>query len=365
MSTKERKNMAHGPQIPMTSSRTRRRGFTLIELLVVIAIIALLIGILLPALGSARNASRRLACEVNLRSVMQAVLLYANDNDDFHAYFRPNESPWFVPAQGGSRGASGRPGSGDSSSFDGNVFLLSGDDQGAYWGVKYAEYLGGSFPDYAFNQDAPITLEDAVRLVSVPGETFSCPDSRWVAPQMGGDHRFDPYTSSGFGRPPDFDPFLIYSTYGLNGHWGANGQPGVEYPGTLFTDVDEQFEIVAPDLGRLEETDEALARRLTQIDFPSNMIFAQDAGEQVVDGLRNNGSDSGDVLYDLTQDWPGVSPSRDWSDEFFRHGDGCNTAFVDGSVNIIRERGNDNAQLDEEELSLLARYLGVGVGTPN
>lgn len=60
----------------------RRRGFTLIELLVVIAIIALLISILIPSLSHAREAAKRTVCASNLRGLMQAVYLYANDHRD-------------------------------------------------------------------------------------------------------------------------------------------------------------------------------------------------------------------------------------------------------------------------------------------
>ena len=63
-----------------------RRGFTLIELLVVISIIALLIALLLPALGVARETARASTCMSQLKGFGVATALYNNDNEGWFPF---------------------------------------------------------------------------------------------------------------------------------------------------------------------------------------------------------------------------------------------------------------------------------------
>jgi prepilin-type N-terminal cleavage/methylation domain-containing protein/prepilin-type processing-associated H-X9-DG protein len=102
----------------MANRRHPARAFTLIELLVVIAIIALLLGILLPSLGTARDTARNIKCKVNMRSINLAMELYREDNKGF-----------------------GNEHTNQGARFDLAGRRLSADDPLAYWGIPYDDYI--------------------------------------------------------------------------------------------------------------------------------------------------------------------------------------------------------------------------------
>jgi len=95
------------------------RGFTLVELLVVIGIIAVLIGILMPALMSARKSAMTTQCGSNLRQIGMAMRFYLEESRGRFPMWHPNGGVWADPA--------------------GN--MLPAVDDRAYWGVVYLPYL--------------------------------------------------------------------------------------------------------------------------------------------------------------------------------------------------------------------------------
>lgn len=179
------------------SPGSNRRAFTLVELLVVIGIIAVLISVLLPALGRARDSAKQTACASNLRQVSLAMLVYINDN----------------------RGKFPRAYSGIDGSYSWHSLLV---------GLKYIQAPTETVAVVA-PPDEDYTLTNNLRSILMCPETLSgartpwgWPTQTWSNAAYGLPWRFSDTT--GYAGLPD--PLIVDTSYAINaaqGDWTAIG----------------------------------------------------------------------------------------------------------------------------------------------
>ena len=120
-------------RIQEVDMKRTRHAFTLIELLVVISIIALLIAILLPALGAARLSARKAQSSTQLRGTHQAMVTFAQSNKGFFPGLRSSGNQWVLSAEN------------DAAAHGSTVM------------ARYAILLQGDYftPDYALHPNDP------------------------------------------------------------------------------------------------------------------------------------------------------------------------------------------------------------------
>ena len=288
----------------MTShNRSVPRAFTLIELLVVIAVIAVLIGLLIPALGNARAAGRQVVCASNQRTIYSAFFAYSTDFKEYHHAKRLNYGARFLRISNGGPYESSnlrlvRP-------YVPNFTSDGGPDDVAYWGSIYDPYLGVEVDPAWYTGRMPWTSMTNPPFAG--WKMWRCPSAKLM----------DPYPDG-----TNFEPDHLYQCYGFNGV-DDRVDPATRKP--VVSWWRRQF---VPAYGRVVST----PTKVVDILQPSALILFQDAFEHMLDA-------NGDTLNDRTQYNPDVDQGdmrfRDWQKEYFRHNAGCNTMWGDGHVRAI------------------------------
>lgn len=268
--------------------RRSRSAFTLIELLIVIAIIALLIGILLPAIGSARRNAKLSICSANLRSFGQAIFSYGSENQERLVSFTWTRGTPIPPDYAGA-GKTTRP---QYIAHD----LEGGALQFTYIMQKklnlkdptYFAAPGNWFPHFYYNH---IPLSDYMG-GTLPVPISACPEDYWLKAVQ------KDYTNpdaaglelpSRDGESPSIWRFPFRMSYTMSfSHWGidkifrAYGEGGrAQVAPMVYYTFDArtgQEGIQFSDNSGPESspTSSYGNRRFTHVRFPSQKIFASD-----------------------------------------------------------------------------------------
>ncbi|MBN9117711.1 MAG: DUF1559 domain-containing protein [Planctomycetes bacterium] len=311
----------------MPAARSRFRGFTLIELLVVIAIIAILIGLLLPAVQKVREAAARMSCTNKLKQLALACHNYENANGK-------------LPPAGKGYGwcSSTAGGTGDTNilNMSGWVLVLPYIEQNALYAkvnlnAPFGDQNTGYCCSYAGNANGTLSGSSSssgnAAVVATPVSTFVCPSDNGPRTESAGG-AYGTGVANGQLSNYDFITSQSDSGLGANGcnYWLKSATTSTRYmfgenSNTKFTDV---------------------------TDGTSNTFML---GEQTV--LTSNGESNPwgyrgwvmtgvdpapgiNVWYTPSGGTPQVGNLNSWGQAGSLHTGGCNFAMGDGSIRFVK-----------------------------
>jgi len=313
-----------------TTVRMRRSGFTLIELLVVMAIIAVLVGMLIPAVQKAREAAARTTCANNLRQMGIAI----HNFQDQHKFF-----------------PSGGEGTDFTTAPPSTIFDMHSVFTNLLPYIEYDDVYNQFDLRYLYNDPAAPQNQVAAQH---PIPTFLCP-SNPLRPASGVDSAGYGYTDYGPTVYTDIDPV----TGGRNKFTRANG--ALHVGGTKLGDITDGLSktiAIAEDAGRnelmpgayVDPIENPTMRHFHRWVEPDNgfgvsgnpLSWANQNTGAVVAGvplqaINNNKSPFGGPAGCLWQSQTNCGPN----DEIFGfHGPGANVLFMDGHVTFLNEKIN-------------------------
>lgn len=231
------------------STAGKKPGFTLIELLIVIAIIALLIGILLPALGEARRAAKATICSNNLRVLAQGYGTYAGESRDLLA--APNWRRGMLPTSDADpeiRAQFTTPFGSDTSAAAAQVVSIIRKKTGLKQAVAP---VPDSWIPYILYSHIP--LYDYLG-TAIPAPTSACPDDTWrqAIQKRFSDPRSTglPYPADGGDGTPTTWRWPFSTTYNIHfAHWGPSRQRRIPNPENPIQNIATTMVYPAPDGG--------------------------------------------------------------------------------------------------------------------
>jgi prepilin-type N-terminal cleavage/methylation domain-containing protein/prepilin-type processing-associated H-X9-DG protein len=193
----------------------RKKGFTLVELLVVIAIIALLMGILMPALARVRMIAYRMICGTNLSGIGKAILLYAGDSKEEYPMSGCTKAVKLAPGGSVSQWADVNPPVGPVA-----VFICSTANPGGFATIGSVFYLLVRYEDTSVKQ---FNCKGDVGVKTFKLTDF--PDKTWIT---------DLTKAYDFGnKPGNYNSYSYqnpFSTYTSGANYGPNANSPPSMP---------------------------------------------------------------------------------------------------------------------------------------
>jgi prepilin-type processing-associated H-X9-DG protein/prepilin-type N-terminal cleavage/methylation domain-containing protein len=269
----------------------RLKGFTLVELLVVIGIIAVLIGILLPALNKARAQAQLVQCQSNLRQLVTAALMHVQDHKGYLPTSVSDGTAKYNDTQPATRWNYRDNPSPSASTYPPKNYVLKD------WASQLILYLGKGGADSTF-----------INAPQQQSKVFQCPSDVWESDTVSPGYRMFNNIAGITNDPNGYVPV----SYGINADItilvdntgnGQFGEPGGPYTVWVYGGPQEPVTVPGQPGGK------PAGCKLSRIYKSSDTLLFADCGTRPQSGSITSPLDYNDCLY-YTTNYDGYAPTK-------------------------------------------------------